>query len=418
MRQDHGFHLIILASACLAGLCGPAGAQVSTNPAAVRAGGLPAAMIPGPSATAAGPRSGLATRGQTTVPSGLTPAPMGLPPLGVLSPPAGASLGGVNRRYQYWSPSTALWNVQERLNLIAPMTMYGAEAPPDRTATRSGSPSTTAGTPVSSTPALDPLGMGFRHPTPLSAPVPPFRDAATAEGSPAAGLAPGAAGATDGADGAREKAPAAFPSAMPPAAKAAGTGVSFAPRANQLDIPFEEFETFEDFDAWLRKQLAAPRDALAGRNMGGDNPLTRPGTDDGRNRATRQSPQAQQRPPIGYVGVASSAATQLGNIQLGPDVATGSARLVSELNSFLRQSPPQRRQPRERAGRLQTMPPPPTSNLGRRFPLQGGSAAPGPYQPYQTVPAVSGFAPQVQPQQYWQNLGGYELPPPRLDDWP
>jgi hypothetical protein len=116
------------------------------------------------------------------------------------------------------------------------------------------------------------------------------------------------------------------------------------------------------------------------------------------------------RPPIGYIGVGSPARTQLGSMNLGPDIEAESARLVGELNNFLRTARTRRRPPPWQVGTAgeAPLPPPPRSDLGLRTP--SGALPTGPLRPA----PVAGSA---QPRQFWQNLGGYEPPTLRLEDW-
>jgi hypothetical protein len=290
---------------------------------------------------------------------------------------AGTSVSPTDPRYQFWSPSTAIWNLQQQLNLAKPVTIYGSRS---SAATPAAMPMAGASAPFGQAPPIGGLDTsGFRPPA--------VQDVQAVEPNAAEGDPP-------------------LPAPILPATpEALAEALPFGPPKSGLDIPFEDFETFEEFNEWLRQKIAAPEGGMFGPGMPAANMGQQPGTATTQSNATQRPVRSEYRPPIGYIGVGSNSPVQLGNVGLGPNVAAESDRLVNELNDFLRSSRSARRSPPWDAGTGSTVPPPPTSNLGRRIPST-------------RVPsATPAFAPQVQPRQYWQNLGGYEPPTLRIEDW-
>jgi hypothetical protein len=381
-------------AACLAGLIGTASAQIPTNQAIVPPAGYPHRTIREFPGVQTGPASGRAAPGLPTAPGSFSALPTEVEK----APVPATSLGGpADPRYRYWSPSTAMWNLQERLNLVGPTTPAGQM--PLRQASQPAADAPAILSELYSVYGLNGSGLGL---VPLSQP----------------NLSPTQAGPRLNEDDARADETALVPPARPATAVEAAGPRPAGPRANDLEIPFDQFETLEEFRDWLREQLTMPGGGIVGRAMATANgaPPT-PGRPTQPVPPSRQAPQYEERPPIGYVGVGSSASIQLGNVRLGQDVATESARLVDELNTYLRQTRTRRRPlPWEVNAESQPKLPPPRSDLGRRVSspqnmanLNSGAAA------------VGGATPQIQqsqPRQYWQNLGGYEPPTPDRTDWP
>jgi hypothetical protein len=362
--------LVLILTAGVGGSVGYADAQVPYPGQKFPPAGYPRRTTQPLPNTHTGPSNSLVAPGFSTQPGGASPSLSGTSrmPTTVRTPTT-----PLPSPYTYWSPGTAAWDIQERLGRLGPL-RAGQDVPAQ-------GPATAAGRPADFGLSGSQLGL----------------DALAQFGATSRVIT----------------------QEVPSEAGAAGTTSPTQPPEqieNGLNIPFEQFESYEEFRAWLTEQLAQPGGGAVGQA------LTRLDETDQSTPTGMQSPQQREpvrwgeRPPIGYVGVGGNARTPLGSFSVGSDAAYDSSRLVAELNQYLQS---RRLRPPGQAGTVDTSPgqptvqgalPPPRSNLGRR--LERSRLSGDGYPSARGAPAL---APTPQPRQYYQNLGGYTPPQPALD---